>query len=507
MAGDPRLALAALHRFGLGALGGSPGEIARIAADPKGFVKAQLQRRAALALAAPELPHSDVAFRQHRAAEEVRRREREAIAKANAAAQAAAATQAAGAAQGAAAPPAAQAPAAGTPAPAGAQVASLAPAKPAPPKPPEPQIEQTIFQAEVQARFARLIGTENGFLERLVLFWSNHFAVSLAKGAPMRVLTGAFEREVIRPHVLGHFGDMLVAVEKHPTMLIYLDNNQSIGPASRTGEISHRGLNENLAREILELHTLGVDGGYSQADVTSLARIITGWTFVQPDDDALYGGRFTFAPVRHEPGPQVVLGKTYGDSGLGQGDEALADIARHPATAHHIAHKLARHFVADDPPPTLVDNLTKVFRMTDGDLYAVSYALIDAVESWDAQAKKLRSPEEFVVAAFRALRRPAAGPQIVNMMNALGQPLWYPPGPNGFADTVPTWASPKGMRARLDVAAELGHQAGPGPNPNELLDIVIGPAASADTRVAVSRAASRPEGLALLLMAPEFQRR
>jgi len=496
MANDPRLALAALHRFGLGALGGSPSEIVRIAADPKGFVKSQLQRRGAVALAAPELMRSDAAFRAHRAAEEVRRREREKVAAAGAAAQ----TASPG-------PPGGPPTSAGAPAPAGARVASLVAAKPAPPKPPEPQIEQTIFQAEVQARFARLVGTENGFLERLMLFWSNHFAISLAKGGPMRVLAGAFEREAIRPHVLGRFADMLVAVEKHPVMLIYLDNQQSIGPASRSGQNGRRGLNENLAREILELHTLGVDGGYSQDDVTSLARIITGWTFVQPDDDALHGGRFTFAPVRHEPGPHVLLGKTYPEGGLEQGEEALADIARHPATGHHIATKLARHFVADDPPPALVENLTRVFRITDGDLYAVSYALVDAAESWDREARKLRTPEEFVIAAFRALRQPAAGPQIVNMMNALGQPLWYPPGPNGFPDVLDAWASPKGMRSRLDVAAELGHQAGPGPNPNELVDIVIGAAASAETRQAVSRAASRAEGFALLLMAPEFQRR
>jgi len=418
MANDPRLALAALHRFGLGALGGSPGEIARIAADPRGFVKGQLQHRGAIALSAPELMRSDAAFRSHRAAEEQRRREREKATAMSAAAQTTG-------------QPGNPSPAAGGPAPAGAQVASLAAAKPAP-KPPEPQIEQTIFQAEVRARSVRLVGTENGFLERLVLFWSNHFAISLAKGGPMRVLAGAFERETIRPHVLGRFADMLMAVEKHPVMLIYLDNQQSIGPASRSGQNGRRGLNENLAREILELHTLGVDGGYSQDDVTSLARIITGWTFVQPDDDALYGGRFTFAPVRHEPGRHVLLGKTYPEGGLEQGEEALADIARHPAAAHHIAAKLARHFVADDPPPALVENLTHVFRITDGDLYAVSYALVDAAEAWDREARKLRSPEEFVIAAFRALRRPATGPQIVNMMNALGQPLWYPPGRTAF---------------------------------------------------------------------------
>jgi len=425
MANDPRLALTALHRFGLGALGGSPGEIVRIAADPKGFVKSQLLHRGAVALVGPELMRSDAAFRSHRTAEERRRRERESIAAAHAA-QTAPTGQ-----PGSPAPAAAVAMAAAS-APAGAQVVSLAAAKPAPPLPLAPPIEQTIFQAEVQARFARLVDTENAFLERLVLFWSNHFAVSLAKGGPMRVLAGAFEREAIRPHVLGRFADMLVAVEKHPVMLIYLDNQQSIGPASRSGQNGRRGLNENLAREILELHTLGVDGGYSQDDVTSLARIITGWTFVQPDDDALYGGRFTFAPVRHEPGRHVLLGKTYPEGGLEQGEEALADIARHPAAAHHIAAKLARHFVADDPPPALVENLTHVFRITDGDLYAVSYALVDAAEAWDREARKLRSPEEFVIAAFRALRRPATGPQIVNMMNALGQPLWYPPGRTAF---------------------------------------------------------------------------
>jgi uncharacterized protein (DUF1800 family) len=497
VAKDPAQALLALNRFGLGAKAATGGDLARIAADPRGYVRSQLSHGDAV-ITAPDLMTSDAAFRAHRSAEEVRRRERERKLQVSVTAPMVSADSPA--------PPAA-APSATDPAKPPARLASLEPAKPAAAKPPEPQVEQTIFRAEVEARFRQLTASDTGLLERLVLFWSNHFALSLAKGQPLRVMIGACEREAIRPHVLGKFADMLRAVEQHPAMLIYLDNQQSIGPNSRAGQNNHRGLNENLAREILELHTLGVDGGYSQSDVTSLARIITGWTFVQPDDDALYGGRFTFAPVRHEPGDHRLLDKVYDEGGLEQGEAALTDLAHHPSTAHHIAVKLSRHFVADEPPPALVERLAKTFVDTQGDLAAVTAALIESKEAWESGANKMRTPQEFVIAAYRATNRTVDAPQIVGILNALGQPLWYPPGPNGFPDTVAAWASPEGMRARLDVAAQLGRQASPTINPNEVLDAVVGAAASSDTRSAVERAESRPQGLALLFMSPEFQRR
>ncbi len=320
------------------------------------------------------------------------------------------------------------------------------------------------------------------------------------------MLAGSFEREAIRPHVLGRFGDMLKAVEQHPAMLYYLDNQQSIGPASRAGQQGKRGLNENLAREILELHTLGVDGGYTQADVSSLSRIITGWTVAEPDKDPELGGRFSFAAARHEPGDHAVLGKVYGEDAQRQGEAVLADLAAHPSTARHIARKLARHFVADAPPPLLVDRLAKTFLETRGDLGAVTRALVGAPEAWSAPATKLRTPQDFVVAALRATGRPPDPGAVTSLLALLGQPLWQPIGPNGFSDLSAEWASPEGVSARLDAAAQWGRQNAR-LDPNALLDAVIGAAASAETRQAVARAESRAQGLALLFMSPEFQRR
>jgi uncharacterized protein (DUF1800 family) len=382
----------------------------------------------------------------------------------------------------------------------------------APPRLPTPaQIAaarpQAIFRNEVEARFNAAIAAQTGFAERLVWFWSNHFCVAVAKGQPLRVTAGSFEREAIRPHVFGRFADMLIAVEKHPAMLIYLDNRQSIGPASRAGARRGRGLNENLAREILELHTLGAGGGYAQADVTNLAKIITGWTVIGTFDEDGELGEFRFNGNRHEPGEIPLLGRAYPNEGVRQGERALADIARHPSTAQHVALKLARHFIADEPPPALVARLAQVFRASDGDLATLSLALLDSAEAREAPPTKLRTPQEFIVAALRATGRRFDPGQALNASNAMGQPIWNPSGPNGFPDIADHWANPEGMKVRLDFAATIARQTPPGPNPNEILDATIGPIASAETREAVARAESRAQGIALALMSPEFQRR
>ena len=234
---------------------------------------------------------------------------------------------------------------------------------------------QKTYRAEALARLQRAMIADCGFTERLVTFWSNHFCISASKGELARIWAGSFEREAIRPHVLGRFGDMLKAVEQHPAMLFFLDNQQSLGPDSRAGQNRKRGLNENLAREIMELHTLGVGGGYTQDDVTSLARIITGWTFAGRQGQLGTPGTFVFNANAHQPGAQPLLGKTYADAGVAQGEAALADIARHPSTAKFIATKFARHFVADEPPPALVTRLQEVFRKSDGDLRALATTL------------------------------------------------------------------------------------------------------------------------------------
>jgi uncharacterized protein (DUF1800 family) len=319
---------------------------------------------------------------------------------------------------------------------------------------------------------------------------------------------GSFEREAIRPYVLGKFADMLKAVEQHPAMLFFLDNQQSIGPNSKAGERGKRGLNENLAREIMELHTLGVGGGYTQADVTSLARIITGWTFAGREGKIGTPGSFAFNANAHEPGPQQLLGKTYDDSGVAQGETALADLARQPSTATFIARKFAQHFVADAPPPALLARLEGVFKKTDGDLKALALALLDSSEAWQMPMAKLRTPYEYLISTGRLLARIPEDPgRYFAGLQTLGQPLWTPPGPNGFPDGNAAWAVPEGMKLRLDLAAQVSSRIPDSIDPREMLDVVAGEAASSETRQTIARAETRQQALTLLLMSPEFQRR
>jgi uncharacterized protein (DUF1800 family) len=364
---------------------------------------------------------------------------------------------------------------------------------------------QEIFRDEVTARYEMAQKAECGFAERLVWFWSNHFAISAAKGARLVATAGAFEREAIRPHVFGRFADMLLAVEQHPSMIMFLDNYLSIGPNSPAGSRRGRGLNENLAREILELHTLGVNGGYTQADVVAFAKILTGWTVGEKRGAGR--GTFMFNQYRHEPGAHKVLTRIYPESGVQQGQAVLADLARHPSTARFIATKLVHHFVADKPPPELVERLEKTFTATDGDLMQVSRALIEAPAAWEPPATKLRSPQEFVAAMLRATNVSLEGPQLVRLLMTLGQRPWSPGGPDGFADTAAYWASSSGMRGRVDVASVIAHRAEGGSDPATLLGQTIGPIASKETRSAIAAADSRAQGIAILFSSPEFQRR
>ena len=373
------------------------------------------------------------------------------------------------------------------------------------PRPEQPQ--RRIYRAETLARMQAAVAAPIGFAERLVWFWSNHFCVSIRKGGVTAIAAGTYEREAIRPHVLGRFEAMLLAVERHPAMLSYLDNRQSIGPNSRAGTRRDRGLNENLARENLELHTLGVDGGYTQDDVTSLAKILTGWTIIGRNDEDGELGEFTFNANRHEPGEATLLGRRLPAEGVAQGEAALRLIAAHPATARHIALKLARHFIADEPPVALVVTLTKVFLETHGDLLRVSLALIEAREAWGPELVKMRSPQEFVAAALRATGAPFIAPQVNGPLIAMGQGIWQTDGPNGYADTVATWASPEGLNTRLDYAMSLGRRVGGDRDPGALAEAVFGLSASPDTVQAIQRAETRQQGLAILLMSPEMQRR
>lgn len=480
---DPRGALVALDRFGLGA---KPGDLAAAAADPRGFLLEEMRRPNVGRLESASLVPSNVALQALFADQQEKRMERERNMASEAARVSMAWPGAATAAPGPAPPRGAD----------GKQ------------KPPEASIEQKLFRAEAMARFEKRARAQAGFVERLVAFWSNHFAVSVAKGQFVRVAAGPFEREAIRPHALGRFADMLAAVESHPAMLFYLDNQRSIGPASAAGRFAGKGLNENLAREILELHTLGVGGGYSQTDVNALARIVTGWSFAEAESEIGEPGGFVFKANWHEPGAPVLLGRAYPQKGRDQGAAALADIARHPATATHIATKLARHFVDDTAPKPIVDALTKTFRETDGDLSAVADTLIQSDLAWSEPFSKIRTPDEFLVATARAtgVLPNDPGPYL-NRLNAMGMPLWQPPGPNGYPDSVDAWASPEAMKLRLDVAWQIAQSLKDIGHPLSLLDTAAGLAASRETREAVSRAESRPQALAILLMSPEFQRR
>jgi uncharacterized protein (DUF1800 family) len=461
---QPLTTAQALARFGLGA---RPGDLDRAGADMRGALLVELERPEAALLADPSLPSSRAALQAHYAAQDERQQ-----------------------ARSTALPP---------------DTMIMGPERPMTAAP--PRVEQALFEAEAQARFARLATTETPMLERLVMFWSNHFAVGVAKNQQVRVSAGAVEREAIRPHVLGRFSDMLKAVECHPAMLSYLDNQQSVGPDSKAGLNRGVGLNENLAREILELHTLGVDGGYGQADVTSLAKVITGWVFSGANGRLAEPGAFVFDPSRHEPGPQRVLDRDYPQPGVGQGEAVLLALAEHPATARHIAGKFARHFVADEPPERLVTRLSVTFIETGGDLKALATVLLRSPESWETPPRKLRTPQEFVTATLRATAAKPEAPQILAALAAMGQPLWNPPGPNGFADTVAAWASPEGLTARLDVAAQAGRRWTAPMPPITLADAVLGPTLSEPTRRAVARAESGAQAVALLLMSPEFQRR
>ena len=372
--------------------------------------------------------------------------------------------------------------------------------------PPAPPVPERTYRAEVAARLALAQAAPIGFAERLVWFWANHFTVSVARGPQLRVTAGAFEREAIRPHVLGRFRDLLLAAATHPAMLIYLDNVASVGPNSPAGQRRHKGLNENLGREILELHTLGVGSGYTQDDVTALARILTGWSLTREGNADGLPGATAFRRGEHEPGAVTLLGRTYLDVGPEQLRLALADLAAHPATARHVALRLARHFVADDPPPALVARLAQTFLDQDGDLARVSLALVEAPEAWDPAQRKVRSPQEFLVAATRGLGLAPDPRMVMAGLASLGQPYWSAAAPNGYPDEAGAWASPEGLRARLDLAARAGQLAA-GTDPLALADAVLGPLATDETRTALRRAESRAQGIALLLMAPEFQRR
>ena len=401
---------------------------------------------------------------------------------------------------------------------------------------------RALVQADTRARMTTAALTQRPFPERLALFWANHFTVSMAK-ASARGLVGAFEREAIRPHVAGRFEDLLRAAVMHPAMLRYLDNEQSAGPHSRVVQQRARaagrnddpqgpritGLNENLAREVLELHTLGAAasraGVYTQADVTAFAAVLTGWRVPiyayapdmaparrfaagQPQSPLGDASPTRFEPLWHEPGTKTVLGQRIaeGSDGLSQ---VLHMLARHPATATHLATKLARHFVADEPSPALVDRLAQAFRNSNGDLPSVYRVLIDAPEAWAEAPAKLKSPEEMVLSSARVLRLGAKAfeRQPDGGTSLLGQRVQAAPSPAGWPDAAAEWLGPDAVWKRVEWATRVADRLGTQIDARALAASSLGPLLSANTAKQIERAADGSQALALLLLSPEFQRR
>ena len=359
---------------------------------------------------------------------------------------------------------------------------------------------------EARLRTLSAVESDLPFRERLVHFWSNHFTVS-AKRTEVSPIVGAFEREAIRPHVSGRFMDMLLASTRHPAMLLYLDNASSVGPNSTLGRRRGRGLNENLARELLELHTLGIDGGYDQWDVVALAQLLTGWSIAHAE--GAQAGKFHFRAQAHEPGSKTLLGQRFNQGGVAEGEWALALLARHPATARRVAVKLTRHFIADAPPSHVIARLQRTFLNSDGDLAALAHELIDCSEAWSPKPQKIKSPNDLVISTFRLLGTEALPEDVMaRSLEFLGQVPFRAPSPEGWPDVADDWIGPETLMMRLQWAHFVAaHVQADRYLHDALAKQTALPAFSVATRREVSRAESIHEALALFVASPEFQRR
>ena len=490
---DMRLAALAAHRFGFGP---RPGELRAIAGDPRGWVKSQLGRQSTLPPAIAALPAAEddlwsfgrwLVRRRMRNSNAQRMEER---------AERQGVTQ--------------------------EELRRLS-------------IEDEFVEnfrgritRAVAARLEAAVASERPVHERLVHFWSNHFTVSTAKPAAV-ALPPSFEKDAIRPHVGGRFADMLLASTKHPGMIVYLDNWLSIGPNSQHAQRPNRarrlpgggrptGLNENLAREILELHTLGVNGGYTQADVQTLAAIISGWTYERPrlrqlvqesGGDRTGAELFEFEAGAHEPGPKTLLNRTYPQTGVAQGEAALADLAHHPATARFIATKLCRHYIEDDPPEAAIARVERAFAQSDGDLRITMEALVDSPEAWEIPFAKFKRPEEYLVTLLRSANvRELPNNAAIAALTAMGQRPYSAPGPDGWSDIADSWLTADLVWKRLEFAQAYAERIGRADvDPAQLGEACLGPLFSDESRTAVRRAESPTQGFALLFGAPEMQRR
>lgn len=380
------------------------------------------------------------------------------------------------------------------------------------------------FMSEMHLRLQKAVESRYPFAERLVHFWSNHFTVSGKAKAIITGMLGAYEREAIRPHVFSSFEDMLLAAETHPAMLIYLDNHQSIGPNSPIGKRRKRGLNENLAREIMELHTLGVNGGYTQRDVTEFAKIITGWSVRGAKQDGAAGYRFNYGA--HEPGAKYVMGVQYGSPEVvknrqqaeflaqQEGRMALKDFARHPSTAKFIATKLARHFIADNPPPAAIKALTNSFIQSRGYLPDVYRTLIGIKEIWQQPLPKYKPPYDYIVTVFRMLgvslddnKAKTAVKQALTMMDHVP---FMALSPAGWGDVEGEWLSPDSLMNRIEWGHSLAGRYQRQilvDDPSQFAERTIGALLSAEEMTAIKRAPSKADAISLALLSPAALRR
>ena len=374
---------------------------------------------------------------------------------------------------------------------------------------------QSEFNPSLVIRARLMISSPHPLVDRMTMFWSNHFTVSTSRRL-IGAAIPAYEREAITPHIFGRFADMLKAACSHPCMVVYLDNHASIGPNSRAGRRRTRrgespALNENLAREILELHTLGVNGGYSQTDVVEFAKVLSGWAhggIRYRDDGRPAHGGFEFRPERHEPGAKTILDRQYSEDGADEGFAVLDDLARHPATARHIATKLVRHFVADDPPANVVDTIARVFLETDGDLAQVMQAIVTSEQAWSDPLAKVKTAYEFVIATHRAAGRiRATRRDIFQPLRLLAHFPFSAPSPRGWGDTAQDWIAPEALLRRIEWTRRFSSVLPASLEPRQFLDDVIGPVASEDSVTWVSRASSSDAALAMIFSSPEFQRR
>ena len=509
---DPKLnAAIAATRFGLGA---RPGEIEAASADPRAWLKAQVRREGA------DLPTGVWPDSRTRYAD--LRTYRQEIGKLK--------LETGG--RGAPGPTTpAIVPVSMTAAPAPAMTANgVGPTAGAPPTAAEPAKPATEFMqrrrllaeglnqetnAEVLARFQLAASTPASFRERWALFWSNHFTVA-SKSEEVRVLAPVFEREAIRPHVFGRFADLLFASTTHPGMMAYLDQTRSVGPNSPAVQRAvfrnprgGPGLNENLAREVLELHSVGADAGYTQADVTEFARALTGLSVGNGQVRDADLGAVVFREGYHEPGVRTVMGRRYGQDDVRQARAIIDDLAVDPRTAHRIARKLAVHFLSDDPDPALVARLEATWRRTGGDLGLVALALVDAPEMWTPAPRKLKTPYEFQVSAWRAAAaQPTLAPrEVMQPLTQMGQRPFGASQPNGWSDQAADWGAPDAVIKRLTWSRGFATQHAPAEPPVDLGREALGARLLPATAVALARAETRPEAFAILLMSPEFQRR